>query len=98
MKRKQTNSQVFSFFSTLTKIKSVILALGFNMTFLVGFYGPPVHKIYLEILPVRNLIKVENHCSKAYSTFKSKCYFRASYFKLYSCACRVKEVFAVQLG
>ena len=25
------------------------------MTFLVGFQGPPVHKIYLKILPVRNL-------------------------------------------
>ena len=42
----------------------MILALGFSMTFLVGL-GPPVRKIYLEILPVRNLKNVENHrCSK----------------------------------
>ena len=58
MKRKQT-AKCFSFSNTpLTKTKLVILALGFNMTFLVGFKGPPVHKIYLEVLPVRNLKKL----------------------------------------
>ena len=59
MKRKQT-AKCFSFLSNtpLTKTKLVILAFGFNMTFLVGFKGPPVHKIYLEVLPVRNLKKL----------------------------------------
>ena len=33
----------------------------FNMTSLIGFYGPPVRKIYLKIFPVRNLKKVESH-------------------------------------
>ena len=36
------------------KIKLVVLDVGFDMMFLVGFKRPPIHEIYFEILPVHN--------------------------------------------
>ena len=41
------------------------------MTFLDGFEGSPVHKIFFKILPVRNLKKVENHWCKGQQRLES---------------------------
>ena len=44
----------------LMNIKLVVLALGFNMKFFVGFYGPTVHQIRFKILAVRNLKRLRS--------------------------------------